>query len=98
VTAPLAPAIPTETDDDIRTIVTRLSRPVPSGGAVIERAAIVAEGAGSEAIIRWILDHEGQPEIAPSSPTRGLHGTRLNDGAGVQRRPARYFMPAGELS
>jgi hypothetical protein len=98
VTAPLAPAVAPEIDDVIRAIVTRLSRPTPSGGSVIECAAILAEGADSEAIIRWIIAHDGQPEIAPAALARGLHGTRLSDGAGAERRPPRYVMPAGALT
>jgi hypothetical protein len=31
-------------DDEIRAVVTRLARPHPAGGEVIERAAILAEG------------------------------------------------------
>ena len=97
MTAPLAHAVAPENDDVIRVIVRRLSRPTPSGGSVIECAAILAEGAGSETIIGWIIAHDGQPEIAPAAAARGLHGTRLSDGAGAERRPQRYVMPAGAL-
>ena len=48
-----------EPDEAIRAIVTRLSRPHASGGDVIERAAIVAEGADATAIVQWILAHAG---------------------------------------
>jgi len=52
---------------------------------VVERAAILAEGADSGAIITWILTHAGQPEaIAPQASTRGLHGARLSDGLDVE--------------
>ena len=37
-----------EPDEAIRAVVTRLSRPHASGGAVIERAAILAEGADAD--------------------------------------------------
>ena len=40
-------------DDAIRAVVVRLSRPDSSGGTVIERAAILAEGANSAAIVKW---------------------------------------------
>ena len=50
MTAPLAHAVAPENDDVIRAIVTRLSRPSPWGGSVIEIAAILAEGAGSDAM------------------------------------------------
>ena len=95
MTAPLA----LDTEDGIRAVVARLSRPSPSGGSVIERAAILAEGPESEAIIRWILAHAGQPEAnAPAPPARGLHGGRLSGGAGAERRPSRYVLPAGVLT
>jgi hypothetical protein len=44
-------------DDAIRAVVRRLARPHASGGDVIERAAIIAEGAASGAIIAWITAH-----------------------------------------
>jgi hypothetical protein len=89
-----------ESDDAIRAVVTRLSRPGPAGGAVVERAAILAEGADSEAIITWILAHAGQPEaIEPQASTRGLHGARLGGGVGADRRPPRrYVLPASALT
>jgi hypothetical protein len=40
-----------ELDDAIRAVVRRLSRPHASGGDVIERAAILAEGADAAAIV-----------------------------------------------
>jgi hypothetical protein len=89
-----------ESDDAIRAVVTRLSRPGPAGAAVVERAAILAEGADSGAIITWIIAHAGQPEaIGPSASTRGLHGARLSDGPEAERRPPRrYVLPAGALT
>jgi hypothetical protein len=86
-------------DEDIRALVNRLARPHGSGGAVIERAAILAEAADFTSVIAWIVNHDGQPEarLAPGS-TGGLHGSRVNDGAGEQRRPPlRYVLPAGTL-
>jgi hypothetical protein len=47
------PADGQELDDAIRAVVTRLSRPHASGGDVIERAAILAEG-GDPAATRVI--------------------------------------------
>ena len=62
-------------DQAIRSLVTRLARAHPSGGTVVERAAIVAEGADSRAVVTWIVDHGGTPEEAPAtSQRRGLHG------------------------
>jgi hypothetical protein len=87
-------------DDAILTLVTRLARPHPSGGAVIERAAILAEGADFNAVLAWITNHEGQPEVAVASPaSRGLHGARLSGGgAAPSRPPLRFVLPAGALT
>jgi hypothetical protein len=87
-------------DDAIRSLVTRLSRPHPSGGEVIERAAILAEGADSSAVLTWITDHAGEPESqAPPAPGRGLHSARLHDrGASGSSTPRRYVLPPGALS
>ena len=85
-----------EDDPTMRTLVARLSRTSRSGEAVIERAAILAEGAESHAIIRWILAHGGQPEAnAPQAPSRGLHGARSSAEVGA---PRRYVLPAGTLT
>jgi hypothetical protein len=86
-------------DDEIRALVSRLSRRHPSGGTVIERAAIVAEGADSAAVVAWILAHDGQPEAAAdTSAKRGLHSPRLSGPIGPEpRSPARYVLPAHAL-
>lgn len=85
-------------DQSIRDVVARLSRHHESGGTVIERAAIVAEGADSQTIVAWIVAHDGQPEFLASAPARGgLHGGRLSaDGVGTA--PRRYVLPPGVLS
>ncbi len=86
-------------EDAIRTLVKRLSRRHRSGGQVIERAAILAAGANSSAILRWIAAHAGEPEeLAPVSPGRGLHAPRLYDNGGAGRTPLRYVLPPGALS
>jgi hypothetical protein len=87
-------------DDAIRVLLTRLSRPHGSGGEVIERAAIMAAGADSAAIVEWIVAHDGRPETqAPAASGGGLHGARLNDGDRVDAsRPRRYVLPPGALS
>ncbi len=92
-------AITPEADEAIRTLVTRLSRPHKSGGAVIERAAIMAEGADSTAIITWIFAHAGRAEVvAPAAPPRGLHGARFGGGTETEHdTPRRYVLPAGAL-
>jgi hypothetical protein len=94
----LAPALMLN-DDEIRALLSRLSRHHPSGGAVVERAAIVAEGADSVAVVSWILDHAGEPEAAAdTSSKRGLHSPRLSGSMGSERTPARYVLPAGALN
>jgi hypothetical protein len=87
-------------DDAIRALITRLARPHASGGEVVERAAILAEGADFAAVIAWIMAHAGEPEMAASAtPSRGLHGARLNGGgAGEPGPPLRFVLPAGALA
>ena len=88
--APLAPV----GDDAIRAIVIRLARPHPKGD-VIERAAILAEGISSTAILDWIVAHAGEPEATPSSfKPRGLHGS--HGAAGPVS--LRYVLPSGALA
>jgi len=86
--------------DTIRILVTRLSRPHSFGGAVIERAAIIAAGPDSVAILAWIAAHGGQPETAaPVVSGQGLQSTRLNGSSGVgSASPRRYVLPPGVLS
>jgi hypothetical protein len=85
-------------DDSILALVTRLARPHRSGGQVIERAAILAAGPDSSAVLAWIRAHAGEPEQAVSAaPTRGLHGARISDVAGTPRAPQRLVLPAGVL-
>jgi hypothetical protein len=85
-------------DDAIRGLVGRLGRPHRSGGVVIERAAILAEGADCAAVVAWITDHDGEPEAAISSTKGGLHGPRLSDqSANGHRFPARYVLPSHAL-
>jgi hypothetical protein len=99
---PIRSSIVSNVDDvAIRALVVRLSRPHPSGGDVIERAAILAEGADSADIVGWITDHAGQPESATPQRSGGLHGglhaARAGDGAQAGRPPLRYVLPAGAL-
>jgi hypothetical protein len=86
-------------EETIRIVVRRLSRRHPSGGEVIERAAIIAE-ADSAAILAWVTAHDGRPE-APASPNsgRGLHSGRLDGSHDVgSSTPRRYVLPRGTLS
>jgi hypothetical protein len=87
-------------DDAIRALVTRLARPHPSGGEVIERAAILAEGADFAAVMAWITAHAGIPEAQiAKAPSHGLHGSRLSYGGGAPPRPPlRFVLPAGALA
>jgi hypothetical protein len=88
------------TDDEIRALLSRLSRRHPSGGTVVERAQIMAEAIDSAAVVSWILDHEGRPEEAVVSSSKGgLHSARLSGPIGSEPRPpARYVLPAGALN
>jgi hypothetical protein len=87
-------------EEAIRALVSRLARPHVSGGEVIERAAILAEGADFPAVMAWITAHEGQPESAgPAAMKGGLHGSRMGDGGGTPSRPPlRFVLPAGSLT
>jgi hypothetical protein len=75
------------------------ARPHVSGGDVIERAAILAEGGDFTAVIAWIISRAGEPEsAAASASTRGLHGSRLSGGRDASTRPPlRFVLPAGTL-
>jgi hypothetical protein len=86
-------------DAQISALVARLGRPHASGGVVIERAAILAEGADFQAIMEWIIAHGGKPETTLSAaPRRGLHGSRVNDSPGTgSRTPLRFVLPVGAL-
>jgi hypothetical protein len=87
-------------DDAIRALLTRLARPHASGGEVIERAAILAEGADFAAVMTWITAHAGVAEAqAATSPRHGLHGSRLSSSSGAElRTPLRFVLPAGALA
>ena len=86
-------------EDAVRAAVIRLSRPDGDGGAVIERAAILAEGAPAAAIEAWVVNHGGQPE-APTigAPAPGLYALRPERTAtGGGHAPRRYVLPATAL-
>jgi hypothetical protein len=85
-------------DDAIRTLVTRLSRPHPSGGKVIERAAILAEGTDSPAILKWIVAHgEAEDRVPVAAGSGGLHSARGHD-SGATKSPLRYVLRPGALT
>lgn len=88
-------------DQDAREQIARISRPHCDGGIVVERAAVMAAGPDSAALLRWIEEHDGTPEALPA-PTvdRGLHGPRRTTTGmttGSDRAPLRYVLPAGAL-
>jgi hypothetical protein len=80
--------------DETQEIVRRLARPHPSGGMVIERSVILAEGRGSAAILNWIRDHDGVADSSVAGARKGgLHGSRDADVlAARQDAPARRFV------
>jgi hypothetical protein len=86
-------------DLEINALVTRLSRPHPSGGVVVERAAILAAGADFPAVMNWITAHAGAAETAaPATGGGGLHGPRITGGdSTASRAPLRFVLPAGAL-
>ncbi|WP_028066036.1 hypothetical protein [Solirubrobacter soli] len=79
--------------------VTRLSRPHGDGDAIIERAAILAEGTPSAAIEAWVIDHGGRPETrTTTSRGRGQYRVGHDAPSGHGRVPQRYVFPAAALS
>jgi hypothetical protein len=84
-------------EETVRTAVLRLSRPHPSGGRVIERAAVLAAGPDAPAILRWISEHAQAEELGPSVGDQGIHGARASAGPD-QRKPLRYVVSATALS
>jgi len=82
-------------EDEIRPVVARLARPHRSGGRVIERAAILAEGTNSTAIMAYITAHDWEPEADEAAPSSGagfgLHAARREEQRATSRRaPRRY--------
>jgi hypothetical protein len=75
----------------VAALVRRLARPHASGGMVIERSVILAEGGNSAAILSWISDHDGVADsTTPSTASRGLHSSRAEQPR--QDAPARRFV------
>ena len=80
-------------DTAIHDLVVRLARPHPAGGKVIERAAILASGAGSEEVVQWIIRRAGRGEVAATRTAGGLYGASNRSEA----PPLRYILPPGAL-
>jgi hypothetical protein len=79
------------TTDETAALVRRLARPHASGGMVIERSVILAEGTNSAVILSWISEHDGIADsTAPSTRSRGLHGPCA--ATPRQDAPARRFV------
>ena len=72
-------------DEAIRSVVTRLARSHSSGGEVIERAAILAEGGDFPAVMAWITAHGGKPEAMVSTPPGAASMARASTTAAVPR-------------
>jgi hypothetical protein len=84
----------------IRTLLTRLARPHPSGGQVVERAAILAAGADFPEVMEWITAHAGKADAPVKAvKSQGLHGARMGGPASPEQRQAlRYVLPADALA
>ena len=83
-------------NDAICTLVTRLARPHASGGEVVERAALLAEGGDFAAVMSWISSHGGEPEPMPSADTGG--GLYSVGRDADPPSPRRFVLPAGALT
>jgi hypothetical protein len=86
-------------DAEIKVLVKRLARAHPSGGTVIERAAVIAEGSGAKDVMAWIVSHGGTPEaVVKTAAPRGIHGWRQEAGGiAAPQAPSRFVLPAGAL-
>ncbi len=84
----------------IQALLTTLARAHPSGGKVVERAAVMAAGSDSPQVLAWISDHGGRPEMAVrTSSAGGLHGSRFTTAsAGGEQTPLRYVFEASVLA
>jgi hypothetical protein len=81
--------------DAIGAVVRRLARPHASGGTVIERSVISAEGARAPAILSWISAHRGIADSTAGTGalrSTGLHGARVGAAAARHGDPARRFV------
>ena len=86
-------------DEVIRALVTRLARPHRSGGEVIERAAIFANGADFAEVMAWITARGGTAEAVVSTARGGLHDQHLDARtAAVAPTPRRFVLPPGALT
>lgn len=85
-------------DEEIRALVTRLARPHRSGGQVVERAAIFADGADFAEVMAWIMARGGTAEAIVSTAGGGLHDRHYDAGSGAaSAKPLRFVLPPGAL-
>ncbi len=76
-------------------LVRRLARPHSSGGVVVERASLLAEGANFTAIMDWILAHGGVAEAPSDQRGGGLQGiAAFERGAASVVTARRFVLPA----
>ena len=86
-------------DEVIRALVTRLARPHRSGGEVIERAAIFADGADFAEVMAWITARGGTAEAVVSTARGGLHDQHLDARTvAAAPTPRRFVLPPGALT
>jgi hypothetical protein len=86
-------------DEAIRALVTRLARPHQSGGEVVERAALLADGADFAEVMAWIIDHGGTAESVVTEARGGLHERQVDTRAGAATpTPRRFVLPPDALT
>jgi hypothetical protein len=86
-------------DDEIRTLLTRLARPHESGGKIVERAAILANGADFAEVMAWITARGGTAEAMVSTTKGGLHNMRDDTRAdATAQTPRRFVLPPDALA
>jgi hypothetical protein len=86
-------------DEVIRALVTRLARPHRSGGKVIERAALFADGADFAEVMAWITARGGTPEAVVPTARGGLHDQHFDARPGAaEPTPRRFVLPPGALT
>jgi hypothetical protein len=86
-------------DEAIRALVTRLARPHGSGGAVVDRAALLADGADFGEVMAWITARGGVPEAVVSTARGGLHDQHFDARPGAEAQtPRRFVLPPGALT
>ncbi len=76
--------------------VSTLCRPHVSGGSVIERSVILAEGSRALAMFAWIEDHDGVADYTVAAArSGGLHGARVSTAPVAGATAKRFVLPQG---